>query len=132
MTAYRLDQVRGTLEAFQTISTLPEGYAGENSCAQIRIHPAGEFLYVSNRGHDSIVCISIDQTTGRLSALGWQPTEPVPRAFNLDPNGRHLFVAGQESGNLARYEIDQMTGRLVFLDSFRIGETPLWITVLTL
>lgn len=132
VTAYHLNRATGTLKSFQTVSTLPAEFAGVNSCAQIRIHPTGKFLYISNRGHDSVACLSVDQSSGRLTALDWQLTDPVPRAFNLDQDGRYLFVASQELGNLAHYEVDQVTGRLAFVDSLHVGQTPLWIVVLNL
>jgi 6-phosphogluconolactonase len=130
VTAYHFDPGAGTLEAFQTVSTLPDGFAGESACAQIRIHPSGRFLYVSNRGHDSIACFAIDEGTGALRPIGQQPTEQTPRAFNLDPSGRFLFAAGQASGRLAAYRIDQETGALSPLATYAVGRSPSWVMVL--
>jgi len=132
VTAYHLDPRTGTLSAFQSLSTLPSDFVGENSCAQIHIHPAGRFLYVSNRGHDSIACYAIDSETGLLTALGQQPTEPIPRAFNLDPTGNFLYVSGQGSGQLTAYRIDQEQGHLQELAQYPVGERPMWITILAL
>ena len=53
VTAYRMDDA-GLLSAMQTISTLPGGYAERNTCSMIQLSPAGDFLYVPNRGHNSI------------------------------------------------------------------------------
>ncbi len=132
MTAYRLDTDRGTLDALQTISTLPADFTGENTCAQIHIHPTGRFVYASNRGHDSIAGFAIDPVTGLLSPIGQAPTEPMPRAFNLDPQGRFLYAAGQESGKLASYRIDQDTGALSPLDVYEVGPSPAWVMILDL
>lgn len=132
VTAYTLDPSAGTLTAFQTISTLPEEYEGRNLCAEIRVTPSGEFLYASNRGHDSIACFSIDASTGRLTSLGQQPTEPFPRAFALDPTGSFLFAAGQVSGNLASYRVDARTGKLKPLETFPVGKGPSWVLVVGL
>jgi 6-phosphogluconolactonase len=44
VTGYRLDTAAGTLSAFQTISTLPEGHTGRNTCSQIQLTPSGKFL----------------------------------------------------------------------------------------
>ncbi|MCB0184119.1 MAG: lactonase family protein, partial [Caldilineaceae bacterium] len=87
VTAYHLDREQGTLNAFQSLSTLPADFRGENTCAQIHIHPQGHLLYVSNRGHDSIAGYAIDRQSGLLTSLGQQVTEPTPRAFNFDPTG---------------------------------------------
>src|SRR5207247_10973439 len=64
-TAFSYDAARGTLTWIQTVSTLPPDFTGPRSCAEIRVHPNGKFVYGSNRGHDSIVGFEIDQATGK-------------------------------------------------------------------
>ena len=130
VTAYHLDPERGTLLPFQSLSTLPGDFAGENTCAQLHIHPTGRFLYVANRGHNSIAYYRVDPATGELTTLGQQPTEPIPRAFNLDPTGNFLYVTGQGSGHLTAYRIDQEGGGLEEVDRYPIGERPMWVMVL--
>jgi len=130
VTAYHLDPDQGTLEAFQTVSTLPDEFTEENTCAQIHIHPSGQFLYASNRGHDSIACFTINQDTGLLSAIGQVAAAGTPRAFNLDPEGRFLFAAGQANGQLAAYSIDQDTGALSPLTTYNVGPSPSWVMIL--
>ncbi len=131
VTAYLLDASSGVLEPLQTLSTLPEGFKGENTCAQIHIHPSGRSLYVSNRGHDSIACFAVDGT-GRLTGIGIQRTEPVPRAFGIDPAGHFLFAGGQDSGKLASYRIDAQTGRLSPLRTYTVGKQSMWVLILAL
>ena len=75
VTAYWLDPSSGTLKAFQTVSTLPEDFCEENTCAQIHIASSGSTLYASNRGHDSIACFSIDEDTGERALIEQQLTE---------------------------------------------------------
>jgi 6-phosphogluconolactonase (cycloisomerase 2 family) len=130
VTAYHLDTTAGTLAPFATVPTLPEGYSGKNATAEIRIAPSGRFLYASNRGHDSIACFAIDASTGALSPLGQQPTEPNPRAFTLDPVGRFLLAAGQGTGKMAIYRIDERSGRLAPLEVYPVGKMPMWILIL--
>ena len=89
--------------------------------------PHGELLYVSNRGHDSIAGFAIDEETGKLSAIGHQLTEPTPRVFNIDGAGNFLFVGGQGSGNLATYRINRQSGELLPLDTYAVGENPMWV-----
>jgi 6-phosphogluconolactonase len=127
VTAYRFDVSAGTLSAFQTFSTLPAGFDGENTCAQIRITPTGRYLYASNRGHDSIAYFSIHETAGSLESLGQVKTETTPRAFNLDTSGSFLFAAGRTSGRLASYRIDPQTGHLEALKTYTLGERPMWV-----
>jgi 6-phosphogluconolactonase len=77
------------------------------------VHPSGKFLYGSNRGHDSIAIYRIDQATGKLTAVGHQPTGGrVPRNFNLDPLGKYLLAANQDSDNVVLFRIDADTGKL--------------------
>src|SRR5262245_50140742 len=60
VTGYQLDPATGTLTALQTITTLPAGYTGRNTCSQIQISASGKFLYVPNRGHNSIAGFAVD------------------------------------------------------------------------
>lgn len=129
VTVYDFDHAAGTLEPVQTLSTLPEEFDGHNTCAQIHITPSGEFLYAANRGHDSIACFRVDAGNGRLTALGQQPTEPVPRTFGIDPSGRYLYAAGQGTGRLAAYRINAQ-GTLDPLETYDIGERPMWVLIL--
>ena len=129
VTAYNLDAERGTLTAFQTISTLPDGYDGRNSCAQINITSSGDFLFAPNRGHNSMACFAVDSATGRLERTAIVPTEAVPRAFSLDPDGRFLYVAGLESGRLAAYRINRAEGNLEHIETYDLGAGPMWVLI---
>ena len=131
-TAYSLDPSAGTLSHLQTISTLPEGYRGTNTCSQIQVSPSGKFLFVPNRGHNSIASFRIDSSTGRLVTAGRVPTEPGPRAFSLDPEGNVLVVSGRESGRLASYRVNQDSGELTPLETYEGGDTPMWVLITTL
>jgi 6-phosphogluconolactonase len=102
----------GALKEIQTVSPVPSDYTGRNSTAEIQIDRAGTFVYVSNRGHNSIAVFSIDQTTGTLTPVQWAPTGNNPRSFSLDQTGTYLFVANQGADNVAPYRVDPNTGRL--------------------
>ncbi len=132
VSAYALDSTAGTLSQLQTISTLPEGFSGDNTCSQIQITPSGRFLYAPNRGHDSVASFSVDPTTGRLTATGRVATEPTPRVFSLDPEGRLLVVAGQGSGRLATYRVHDDTGVLTPLETYEGGNNPMWVLITAL
>lgn len=112
ITAFRWDARSGRLEELHTVPTLPEGFAGENTTAEVRVHPNGRFLYGSNRGHDSIAVFAVDPKTGLLSARGQVPSGgKTPRNFNLDPSGRYLFAANQNSNNVVLFRVDPKTGQ---------------------
>lgn len=129
VTVYDFNADNGTLTRRQNLSTLPEDYTEKNTCAQIHIHPSGNFLYISNRGHNSIARFAV-QADGSLESLGQTPTEPIPRPFNLDPEGNFLFAAGQKSDKMASYRINQETGDLTPLKVYEVGKTPMWIMIL--
>ena len=129
VTGYHLDSSRGTLSAFQTITTLPEGYSGRNTCSQIQISTSGNFLYAPNRGHNSIAGFSVDASSGRLTAIGRVSTEAVPSAFSLDPEGNFLFAAGSESDRLASYRINAATGELAPLETYPAGKRPMGVLI---
>jgi 6-phosphogluconolactonase len=124
VTAYRLDRATGTLTAVQTMTTLPQGFAARNTCSQIHLTPSGRFLYVGNRGHNSIAGFAVDAATGLLTPAGHVGTEAVPSAFALDPEGRFLFAAGTASGRLASYRVNAETGALTPLANLTVGQRP--------
>jgi 6-phosphogluconolactonase len=124
VTLYRMDRSAGTLSAVQTISTLPNGYSARNTCSQIHLTPSGRFLYVGNRGHNSIAGFAVDPATGRLTAIGHAATEAVPSAFAVDPAGRFVFAAGTASGCLAPYRINSESGALTPLATLAVGQRP--------
>jgi 6-phosphogluconolactonase len=129
VTAYRLDQTAGTLSASQTLTTLPEGFNARNTCSQIHLTPSGEFLYVGNRGHNSLAGFAVDAATGQLAPLGQVATEAVPSAFGLDPAGRFVAAAGTATGRLAVYRIQGGTGALTPLTTYAVGQRPAAVLV---
>jgi 6-phosphogluconolactonase len=129
VTAYSFDKTAGTLTPLQTVSTLPAGFTGQNSCSKIQIASSGKFLYAPNRGHNSIAGFTVDGTTGLLTSIGQTPSETIPRAFSLDPEGKFLYAAGLESGRLASYRIDQNTGVLQPLKVYPVGARPMWVMI---
>jgi 6-phosphogluconolactonase len=113
VTAYGWDSQRGALTPLQVTPTLPDTFLGNNQPAEVQVAPSGNFLYVSNRGHDSIVIFSIDPASGRLAPIGWEPTRGrTPRFFTLDPTGSLLYAANLESDNIVTFQVDQSSGKL--------------------
>jgi 6-phosphogluconolactonase len=109
--AFRYDAAHGSLEQFQTISTLPADFQGKSSGAEIVMHPNGRFLYASNRGHDSVAVFSVDGAKGTLTALERVPTQgKTPRSIAIDPTGAYLFAAHQDSDSVVIFRIDAKTG----------------------
>jgi 6-phosphogluconolactonase len=112
VSTYAWDGVRGVLTERGAVSTLPDGFDGRNTTAEVTIHPTGTFVYGSNRGHDSIAVfrVNADRTLTRTSVT---PTGgQVPRHFAVDPSGRFLLAANQRSDSITVFRIDQATGAL--------------------
>jgi 6-phosphogluconolactonase len=108
------DGRKGTFKELQIVPTLPEGYRGESTCADVQVSPSGAFVYGSNRGHDSIVIYRINQRTGRLNYVGHESTRgKTPRSFGVDPSGRFLLVANQDSDTIVTFRIEPKTGKLL-------------------
>ncbi len=112
MTALSYDAAAGKLTKLQSLSTLPSGFQGNNTCAEVQVAPSGKFVYGSNRGHDSIAVFSVGGD-GKLALVGHQPTMgQSPRHFQVDATGEFLLVANQGSGNVVTFRVDTATGKL--------------------
>jgi len=113
VTAFTYDAASGTLTPIQSVPTLPEDFDGQSTCAEVRVHPNGKFLYGSNRGHDSIAVYRIDPDKGTLTFVEHETTDiKTPRNFNMDPTGKYCLVANQGSDSIVVFRIDQNTGAL--------------------
>jgi 6-phosphogluconolactonase (cycloisomerase 2 family) len=119
--SYAWDAARGTLERRgDPVSTLPADFTGDNTTAEIAVHPNGRFLYGSNRGHDSIAIFRIGSgrdsgsaSDHRLTRVGLHGTHgKTPRHFAIDPTGAFLIAANQDSDSLVVFRIDPDTGLL--------------------
>lgn len=131
ITAHHFDTTRGTLAIFQNISTLPADYTEGGYTAHVEIHPNGQWLYASNRGHESIAGFHI-AADGSLSPFGHFPVPASPRSFNIDPTGTYLYCAGEAANRMTAYRIDAATGALQPLADYDVGQAPFWVMVTTL
>ena len=97
----------------QSLSSLPDNFSGENTAAEILVGANGQFLYVSNRGDDSIGLFSINPNDGSLVAVEWVSSGgKTPRNFTIDPTGQWLLAANQGSDNIVLFGINKDNGRL--------------------
>lgn len=96
------------------LDTIPESAkASGNSTAECLVHPNGKFVYVSNRGHNSVAAFAFDVASGDFEPLGHTSTGgEIPRGFGIDPSGRYLIVGNQKTGNVVTLRIDTNTGKL--------------------
>ena len=113
VTAFAYESVSGVLKEIQTITTLPNGFNGSNTCAEVRVHPSGKFLYGSNRGHDSIVVYRVNLANGTLTYVEHETADiKTPRNFNIEPTGKFCLVANQGKGSVVVFRINKETGAL--------------------
>ena len=133
LSAFAYDKVKGTLKEVQTLSTLPEDFEGESNCAAVHISSSGKYLYGSNRGHDSIAIFAIDENTGKLTCIGYEPTQgKYPRSFAIDPSGDFLLVAHQNSDTIVTFRVDQQTGKLTPTGQVTKVSIPVCVRMLAL
>jgi len=113
VTLYRYDAGRGALEDLRTVSTLPEGFKGKSTAAEIAIDAGGGHVYASNRGHDSLALLAVDPVLFTLTAMEFPSVMgKTPRHFALDPEGKNLVVACQDSGLLLAFRVHPATGQI--------------------
>jgi 6-phosphogluconolactonase len=120
VTTFAYDAGAGALKTLQTVSTLPAGFKGISSTAEIQTDKAGKFLFVSNRGDDSLAIFSIDKASGTLTAAGRVPTGgKTPRFFTLDPTEKFLFAGNQESNTVSVFRVNIATAKLTPLQTLK-------------
>jgi 6-phosphogluconolactonase len=111
--AFQWDATRGALTQFQAVPTLAADFKDPSTAAEIVVRRDGRFVYVSNRGEDSLVAYAVDARTGELSLRQRVSTGGrTPRFFDIDPSGQWLVVANQESGSLRVFAVDGDSGEL--------------------
>lgn len=133
VTGFSRNPEDGSLKAIQEISTIPAGFDGRKSTAECLVHPSGKFLYVSNRGHETITAYTIDQETGLLTYVENEPTGgKEPRNFFIDPSGKWLFAENQNSDTVYVFSIDQQAGALKQTGDFVTVGRPVCIRMVKL
>ena len=126
VTVFQVDG--GNLKEIQEVPSLPPDYKGRSSTAEIQIDQKGRFVYVSNRGHDSIAVFAVDQASGKLTPTQHALTEgKTPRNFSLDPTGGYLWAANQGSDTILQFKVDPSTGRLTKTGEVLQAPTPICV-----
>ncbi|QNI34782.1 lactonase family protein [Alloacidobacterium dinghuense] len=121
---FHYDSARGTLTLQQTISSLPERFAGTNFTSEVVISPDGRFLYAANRLHDTIAICAID-SSGRLTLIGEVSTMgDYPRHCTFDPRGDFFYVCNQRSDSITCFQVQRQTGSLSFTGLYTAVGSP--------
>ena len=125
LSVYAYDDDGGTLNPIQSVSTLPDDFRGESTCAQVVVSPDGRFVYGSNRGHDSVAIFAVEGVGGEVRLVGHEPTlGKSPRNIALDPGGAWLLAANQRSDTIVVFQRDLESGLLTATGQPTPSPTP--------
>ena len=112
-----MNGVTGGLTAVEAVETLPEDADEANKPADVYVHPSGNWVCASNRGHDSVVAFTTAAGGARLRPVEHVGTRgQTPRDVALTPDGSALVAANQRGGGLVTFAIDAGTGELTTRD----------------
>ena len=108
----KLNEDSWEFENIATYKTIPEDFTEHNGAAAILISKDNKFIYVTNRGNDSIAVFKILNDghlylVQRISVFG-----SFPRDFNWDPKQNYLVCANQNTSNAALYRRNNEDGTL--------------------
>ncbi len=113
ISVYTIDPDSGDLHRIQTITTLPDGFDGRSNLSELHLTPNGRFLYIANRGHNSIARYRVDAAQGTIQLAGFTPvTDVTIRSFSLSSRGTFLYAADQTTGQLITFSVHPTTGAL--------------------
>ena len=97
----------------QNIKTIPKNFSEKNTCGAIQIHPNKQFIYASNRGHDSIAFFEILNDSSLKLIDIYKTIGKTPRHFSINNDGTRLYVANQDSNNIIIFSI-KSDGTLIY------------------
>ncbi|WP_281164239.1 lactonase family protein [Liquorilactobacillus sicerae] len=110
--ALQYDPATGKFKLLQQLATIPSNWQQHNGAAAVKISVDGKFVYVSNRGHDSLAVFAWKKQQLELQQL--ISTEgKFPRDFEIDPTGQFLLAANQNSNNATLFERSVLNGELI-------------------
>lgn len=119
---YVVNELNSTVSAYDirsevpvlknTVSALPAGYSKESYSGDICLAPSGKYLYITNRGANTIGVFRVKGSDMSLKASvscggDW------PRNIAVNRKGERMIVCNQRSGDLAFFRINRRTGMLI-------------------
>merc|ERR1719318_2071846 len=114
--------------SIQTISTVPGDLKKKSTIAEMRLHPSGKYLFVGNRGHNSIAIFKVSPQDGTLSLVDIQDSlGAFPRHFNFDNTSQFLLVGNHASNTIVAFKILE-TGKLDMVDKVEDIPSIVWVT----
>ncbi|MCL1896217.1 MAG: lactonase family protein [Clostridiales bacterium] len=116
LASFDFNSETGELTLLDRASTI-DGFEGRNEPATLQVHPGGRFVYVNNRGEDTIVTMEVSPD-GRLKRLAEakvsQSVDPgiASRWIMLSPSAEYLFVADRPAYVIRAYAVNAEDGSL--------------------
>jgi 6-phosphogluconolactonase len=96
----------GRLTELQTLSTLPDDFDQFSHTAHLDVSRDGRHLYVSNRGHDSIMVSDVG-ADGLVAARRWVPSGGRwPWFFTLTADDTMLVANNLSDDDVAVFDVD--------------------------
>jgi 6-phosphogluconolactonase len=108
MMSLDVDDATGRLTPVDTLTTLPDGFTGQNTGAEIAFR--GGYVYTSNRGADDLAIFALTGTGRASPAIHVATGGMTPRHFSISPDGKLLYVANQGSNTVVPFAIDPDSG----------------------
>lgn len=130
---FTYDDKTGSLTLLEDrVASLPPDFSAPNISADIHTDITGKYLFMSNRGHESLAIYSINDD-GKLELKGIENTRgSKPRNFLVDPKNQFVFVAHQDTDNIVTFKWDAKTGKLRPLAEQVIVPSPVCLKMLEL
>ncbi|GAA4156100.1 lactonase family protein [Leifsonia shinshuensis] len=121
------DPETGTFELIDSASSTADGFTGLNEPADLRLHPDGRFLYVNNRGEDSLAWFEImpDKSLARRGHVALAKSlHPglAARSFAFTPSADTVLIADRPAGLIRAYRVDRTTGALTELSELSLPD----------
>jgi len=103
------EQAKRRLVPIQYVSTL-ENREQVSYVSEIQLSPDARFLYVSNRGDNSLAIFKV-LDDGQLERIGLVPTGgKFPRHFSITPCGKAVLIANQDTSTINLFHRDIESG----------------------
>lgn len=107
------DGSSGTITLVDLAAALPRNASLYNTASAILVSPDGRHVYVSNRGHESIVQLAFDGDAMRLEPVGWTDANgSCPRFMRWNATGDGILVASEGEDRISGFDRDPASGRL--------------------